>query len=105
MLKQAEEHIKKALKEGLKGANRECKYYPCHFPGQDCTFCFCPFYPCYDYRLGRMIISSRGNRVWSCKYCGWIHQPETARRVLESLRKAEMERRELSSIFRRLRNG
>nr|WP_269850484.1 cysteine-rich small domain-containing protein [Methanosarcina horonobensis] len=28
------------------GGRKTCEYYPCHFEGQNCTFCFCPFYPC-----------------------------------------------------------
>ena len=24
--------------------NRSCKYYPCHFEGQNCMFCYCPLY-------------------------------------------------------------
>ncbi|MCX6699637.1 MAG: adenosylcobinamide amidohydrolase [Methanomicrobiales archaeon] len=24
---------------------RECPYYPCHFQGQRCDYCYCPFYP------------------------------------------------------------
>ena len=23
-----------------------CKFYPCHEECIDCSFCFCPFYPC-----------------------------------------------------------
>lgn len=28
--------------------NTDCEYYPCHFAGQNCLFCFCPLYqePC-----------------------------------------------------------
>lgn len=24
--------------------NVDCKYYPCHYAGQSCKFCFCPLY-------------------------------------------------------------
>jgi adenosylcobyric acid synthase len=73
----------------LKGSNRKCEYYPCHFEGQDCTFCYCPFYPCEDTSTGgRWIISRRtSRRVWSCKYCYWIHRSDAAARVSEELEK------------------
>jgi hypothetical protein len=29
-----------------------CPYYPCHFEGQQCDFCYCPLYPCLDTSLG-----------------------------------------------------
>lgn len=58
----------------------ECQYYPCHhFEGQDCTFCFCPLYPCKDPELGRFIRSRRGKRLWSCVDCTLVHRPEVAR--------------------------
>jgi adenosylcobyric acid synthase len=73
----------------LKGSNTSCEYYPCHFEGQDCTFCYCPFYPCEDTSTGgRWVISRRSNRrVWSCKYCYWIHRSDAAARVSEELEK------------------
>lgn len=67
--------------------NRECKYYPCHFEGQDCTFCYCPFYPCLDEAKGEFIISKRcGKKVWSCKSCSWIHEEKISRAVSEELK-------------------
>ena len=58
----------------------ECQYYPCHhFEGQDCTFCFCPLYPCKDPELGRFIRSRRGKRLWSCVDCTLVHRPSVAR--------------------------
>jgi threonine-phosphate decarboxylase len=45
-----ERNLAKARGKGPLGSNRECNYYPCHFESQDCTFCFCPFYPCQDGR-------------------------------------------------------
>ena len=24
--------------------NRGCEFYPCHFEGQNCMFCYCPLY-------------------------------------------------------------
>ncbi|MDM7935058.1 MAG: cysteine-rich small domain-containing protein [Methanothrix sp.] len=61
-----------------------CEYYPCHgLPGQDCTHCFCPLYPCRDPELGRFVRTSRGKRVWTCIDCLLVHLPEVARYLEE----------------------
>jgi len=60
----------------------ECKYYPCHFNGQDCSFCYCPFYPCFLYRLGGELILRSGKYYWSCKKCSWIHKKEVVEEVV-----------------------
>ncbi|TGC09128.1 threonine-phosphate decarboxylase [Methanolobus halotolerans] len=63
-----------------------CSYYPCHFQGQDCTFCFCPFYACEDERTGGFWIdSATGGKVWSCEKCTLMHQPKIAKKVLDVL--------------------
>ncbi len=75
----------KAL-DGIYGSNYECKYYPCHFHGQDCTFCYCPFYPCLIYDLGgELIISPDGEFQWSCKGCSWIHRRENVEEIVMRL--------------------
>lgn len=61
--------------ETFKGSNLECEYHPCHFEGQDCTFCYCPFYPCGDGSTGGAWIKDKG--VWSCLNCKWIHEKST----------------------------
>ncbi|WP_456478500.1 cysteine-rich small domain-containing protein [Geoglobus ahangari] len=53
----------------------DCEYYPCHFEGQDCSFCFCPFYPCLIHETGGML---KDDRVWSCLRCEFIHKKENA---------------------------
>ncbi len=55
-----------------------CPYYPCHFEGQSCEFCYCPFYPCHDETLGEWTDSSGGGRVWNCAKCLLLHEPEVA---------------------------
>ncbi len=55
-----------------------CPYYPCHFEGQRCDFCYCPFYPCEDEELGAWVESSSGGMVWSCQHCELIHLPRIA---------------------------
>jgi len=56
----------------------DCPYYPCHFKGQSCDFCYCPFYPCRDDKLGQWATSSGGGRIWNCAKCTLIHQPPVA---------------------------
>jgi len=67
--------------EGVSGSALECRYYPCHFEGQDCTFCYCPFYPCLIPETGGRL---KGN-VWSCMDCIWVHQRENVERIIEVL--------------------
>lgn len=61
--------------EGIKGPNTACEYYPCHNHPQNCTFCYCPFYPCADSSTGGHWIKEK--QVWSCEGCTWIHQDDT----------------------------
>jgi len=61
--------------EGVEGANLSCEYYPCHQHPQNCTFCYCPFYPCGDSSTGGRWIKEK--QVWSCEGCRWIHQDQT----------------------------
>ena len=64
-------------------AGPTCKYYPCHFEGQDCTWCYCPLYPCYDRETrGKKVRSRRtGDYVWSCRDCYWVHIKEAAEKL------------------------
>jgi adenosylcobinamide hydrolase len=55
-----------------------CPYYPCHFQGQACDFCYCPFYPCRNERLGQWVESASGGKVWNCAKCTLLHEPEIA---------------------------
>ncbi len=80
---QLEENIKAASECGRRGSNTECDYYPCHFEGQDCTFCFCPFYPCEDNLTGgNWVESSSGGQVWSCLKCTIVHQEKIVDELL-----------------------
>jgi L-threonine-O-3-phosphate decarboxylase len=77
--------IEKATEEGI-GGRKTCEYYPCHFEGQNCTFCFCLFYPFENELTGwKWIESSRGGRIWSCVDCHLIHNKEIAQKVLDCL--------------------
>jgi adenosylcobinamide hydrolase len=56
----------------------DCPYYPCHFRGQSCEFCYCPFYPCKDESLGQWASGSNSRRVWNCAKCILLHEPAVA---------------------------
>jgi threonine-phosphate decarboxylase len=62
-----------------------CEHFPCHSLDQDCSLCFCPFYPCRDERTGGRELE--GN--WSCETCRVIHRPNVAEKVLDGLMKGE----------------
>jgi len=63
---------------------QECEYYPCHFAGQDCELCYCPFYPCKEEAFGgKWKIGRRGNEVWSCKECRIVHEEKIVRKIKE----------------------
>ncbi|MDR1404753.1 MAG: cobyric acid synthase [Candidatus Methanoplasma sp.] len=74
--------VKEEIERGWIGSDTNCPYHPCHFGGQDCTFCFCPFYPCCDENFGRNIISRRGADIWECTFCLFIHRPEVGKFVM-----------------------
>jgi adenosylcobinamide hydrolase len=78
----------------------DCPYYPCHFPGQRCDFCYCPFYPCKDEELGQWIGSSSGGKVWNCSRCTLVHEPEVAE-YLKSHPEASLA--ELRALHKRLK--
>jgi len=55
-----------------------CPYYPCHFEGQRCDYCYCPLYPCLDPELGQWVESKNGGMVWNCSTCILLHIPKVA---------------------------
>ncbi|MCS7121882.1 MAG: hypothetical protein NZ895_04710 [Archaeoglobaceae archaeon] len=63
------------------GSMVECKHYPCHFKGQDCSFCYCPFYPCFMYILGGHFVVTKGKITWSCRNCNWIHRKDVVEEI------------------------
>ena len=67
--------VEKAIARGDIHSNTECGYHPCHFKGQNCSFCYCPFYPCNDEDFGRFLKSKRGHDdVWDCSPCLFNHR-------------------------------
>lgn len=71
----------------IKRINKACKYFPCHRGLEDCTFCYCPFYPCLNESLGKHVYSKKtGKNVWSCQDCSWIHKRKTTQRIYALIR-------------------
>ncbi len=68
--------VESELEKGDIGCNVGCDYYPCHFEGQNCSFCYCPFYPCEDPVMGYFVTSRSGKPVWSCEDCLFCHRNE-----------------------------
>lgn len=81
-----------------------CEYYPCHFEGQDCRLCFCPFYPCEEFRTRGKYKKQSCDVIWSCKDCNFIHRKEVADEVIEELLKIGNDRDmlEIRKIFERI---
>ena len=73
----------------LKGPDKTCKYFPCHDYLEDCSFCYCPFYPCYISDTGgyEKISSRTGKPVWDCSDCVLNHYKKNAEIILEGLLK------------------
>lgn len=91
----AKKHFEKILKDNkILGLKKNCKYYPCHSKMEDCTWCYCPFYPCQDISLGKYIKTKTGKRIWSCEDCNWIHNKEIAKRVLNEIKKLKIKKPE-----------
>jgi len=66
--------------------NKSCPYFPCHSGLEDCAFCYCPFYPCGNKRLGKYIITKERIKVWSCKDCSWIHKKKVVDKIFHLIR-------------------
>lgn len=91
--------------EGVEGSNLSCEYYPCHQHPQNCTFCYCPFYPCGDSSTGGHWIKEK--QVWSCEGCQWIHQDNAVQciqgklgQLLQNIDDLENRKKELLKLRR-----
>ncbi|MDR1690444.1 MAG: cobyric acid synthase [Candidatus Methanoplasma sp.] len=82
--------VKEEIEKGWIGPNANCPYHPSHFKGQDCTFCYCPFYPCHDEDLGEVLRSKRGSDIWDCTYCLFIHRQEVGKFVMGEIKRLGM---------------
>ncbi len=65
--------VNEEMQRGWLGPNRQCPYHPAHFTGQDCSFCYCPFFPCNDTTFG-WELQGRHGPVWNCSDCLFIHR-------------------------------
>ncbi len=75
-----------------------CPYYPCHnFTGQQCSFCYCPLYPCMDSQFGHLIETPTGE-VWSCMDCRFIHEPAVTAHLLQN---PEADIAELKAVWKK----
>ncbi|MEK6714523.1 MAG: CbiX/SirB N-terminal domain-containing protein [Candidatus Omnitrophota bacterium] len=66
--------------------NKACKYFPCHVKLEDCTFCYCPFYPCLNRSRGNFIQARDKREIWSCQNCNWIHQKSVVDEIFQLIR-------------------
>ena len=71
-----------------------CEKFPCHSLDQDCSLCFCPFYPCGDGRTG----GSEREGSWCCESCTIIHRPAVAGMILDCLMMGEA----VADVWKRL---
>jgi len=79
--------VKEEIDRGWIGPDKSCPYHPCHFTGQDCTFCYCPFYACHEEGCGQMFRSKKGKDLWDCTYCLFIHRPEVGKFVSDEIKR------------------
>ena len=81
----SQNHYEKFLNgEIAHGPNRECEFYPCHYDGQYCDFCYCPFYPCADGSTGGNWITDKN--IWNCKNCNWVHKQDVVDEILDYIK-------------------
>jgi len=73
----------------MKRKNKACRYFPCHTELEDCTFCYCPLYPCENKERGHFTKGMDGD-VWDCSNCNWIHKKETVDKMFEVIRNQEI---------------
>jgi len=66
----------------IKRINTTCKFYPCHKTIEDCSFCYCPFYPCENLKRGKYL----ENGYWDCSKCTWIHKKSTVDKICKFLK-------------------
>lgn len=76
----------------IKRINQVCAAYPCHKELEDCTFCYCPIYPCNNTeRGGRYLTIYNGTskeKIWDCSNCNWIHQKDVVDKIFENIKES-----------------
>ena len=78
--------VDEEFRRGWIGSDHNCPYHPSHFSGQDCSFCYCPFYPCNDTTLGSEL-QGRHGPVWNCTDCLFIHRTEVCKFIYSELKR------------------
>jgi Zn-finger protein len=82
----------------VKRLNKACKYFPCHKSLEDCTFCYCPLYPCLDKKKGELVYSAKYKKgIWSCEPCDWIHKRDVVEDIFNLIRENSSRRQALKS--------
>jgi Zn-finger protein len=65
--------------------DKNCGYYPCHkLEDMDCTYCYCPVYPCKNEGYGGRWVKTKDPTsiypkgfalmVWDCSDCIFLHE-------------------------------
>ena len=86
--------INKAIKNGeVIGLDKNCEYLPCHEKLEDCTFCYCLFYPCNDPQTGgyEKLHSRTRKPIWACPSCIFAHKTKNAKKILKGLIKLNLD--------------
>ena len=80
-------HMRKKINEiRILRINKSCAYFSCHKGLEDCTFCYCPFYPCKDQARGEFIFTKNKKKIWSCLDCSWIHKKKNVDNIFKLVR-------------------
>lgn len=66
--------------------NKGCIYFPCHSNLEDCTFCYCPLYPCNDDTNGGKYIIVNGKSIYDCSNCEYIHKKTVVDEIFKMIR-------------------
>ncbi len=53
--------------------NTDCEYFSCHKGLEDCTYCYCPIYPC-EYKEFGKFIKGKNKQIWDCSDCTVFHK-------------------------------
>ncbi|MBN1215582.1 MAG: hypothetical protein JXA99_09060 [Candidatus Lokiarchaeota archaeon] len=82
----------------LRGKDKNCHYFPCHDEIEDCSFCYCPFYPCNDTNMGEY--KKKGTlcieTIWACSSCVFNHNKKNAEKILKALISSNCEFQQIS---------
>ena len=80
--------------ERKKILNKDCKYFPCHKGLEDCTFCYCPIYPCGYEEFGKFV-EGKGGNIWDCSNCVIMHKSKIVEFILKNKDKEFIKQGEL----------